>query len=159
MNADLAQELLNELSSSLEKLETQNAALLQFLKDEGIVTDDQLVPYMIKAGNASDVRWRAARVRLERLISSEKEKEEQRAEKAKHPAATVPAPPQNQEKETSSKSDENNTVAPPDGESAVANPATQGPGAQSASEKGSPKDEPVTSKDKKTGPAQEKVGA
>lgn len=35
MNVDLAQELFNELSSSLEKLETQFAALLQFLKDNG----------------------------------------------------------------------------------------------------------------------------
>ena len=44
MNVDLAQELLNEFGSSLENLETQHSALLQFLKDNGILTDDQFAP-------------------------------------------------------------------------------------------------------------------
>ena len=70
MNVDLAHELLNELGLSLEHLETQQAALMQFLKDEGIVTDNKLAPYLTQAGKASNVRWRAARVRLERLISA-----------------------------------------------------------------------------------------
>jgi|GEM_PF-5355509 len=35
MNSHLAQELLNELGSSLESLETRNTALLQFLNDRG----------------------------------------------------------------------------------------------------------------------------
>ena len=41
MNVHLAEELLNELGSSLEALETQNAALFQFLKDKSIVTDER----------------------------------------------------------------------------------------------------------------------
>ena len=66
MNADLARELLNELGSSLENLETQQAAILQFLKDSGTLTDDQFAPYLTQAGKASGVRWRAARLRLDR---------------------------------------------------------------------------------------------
>jgi hypothetical protein len=81
MNVHLAEELLNELGSSLETLETQNAALLQFLKDKGIVTDEQLAPYINQAGNASNVRWRAARVRLERIFASATKEEEKASEK------------------------------------------------------------------------------
>ncbi len=76
MNADVAKELLNELSASLEALETRNAALLQFLKDKGIVTDEQLAPYLDQAGNASSVRWVAAKVRLERVFGAAAREEE-----------------------------------------------------------------------------------
>src|ERR1700683_3609823 len=84
MNVHLAQELLNELGSSLENLEAQQSALLQFLKEKGVVTDDQLAPYLNQAGNASNVRWRAARVRLERIFSAETEKEPTAAPEQKH---------------------------------------------------------------------------
>jgi hypothetical protein len=67
MNVHLAQELLNELGSSLENLEAQQSALLQFLKEKGVVTDDQLAPYLNQAGNASNVRWRAARQERRKL--------------------------------------------------------------------------------------------
>ncbi len=106
MNVDVAHELLNELSSSLEHLETQYAALLQLLRDNGTVTDDQLAPYLAQAGKASDVRWRAARVRLESLISAEERKKEQLAEKEQHQAATAQSPLQNQGKEATGKNDE-----------------------------------------------------
>ena len=82
MNVHLAEELLNELGSSLEALETQNAALFQFLKDKNIVTDDQLAPCLNQAGNASNVRRRAARVRLERIFASATREEEEKKEKA-----------------------------------------------------------------------------
>ena len=71
MNNEAMKEVLNELFSHLEKLETQNEAILQFLKEKKRVTDKQLAPYLEQAGNASNVRWRAARVRIERLLSSE----------------------------------------------------------------------------------------
>jgi hypothetical protein len=94
MDADLAQELLNKLGSSLESLETQQAVLMQFLKEKGIVTDEQLAPYLSQAGNASSVRWRAARVRLERLIAVAADKEQQAKKQQGTEAAKTQTPPQ-----------------------------------------------------------------
>jgi hypothetical protein len=71
MNNEAMKEVLNELFSHLEKLETQSEAILQFLKEKKRVTDKQLAPYLEQAGNASNVRWRAARVRIEHLLEPE----------------------------------------------------------------------------------------
>jgi hypothetical protein len=71
MNNEAMKEVLNELFSHLEKLETQSEAIRQFLKEKKRVTDKQLAPYLEQAGNASNVRWRAARVRIERLLTPE----------------------------------------------------------------------------------------
>ena len=71
MNNDAMKEVLNELFSHLERLETQNEAILQFLKEKKRVTDKQLAPYLEQAGNASNVKWRAARVRIDHLLSPE----------------------------------------------------------------------------------------
>jgi hypothetical protein len=101
MDVDLGQELLNELGSSLQDLETQLGALMQFLKDQGVVTDEKLAPYLTQAGNASSVRWRAARVRLEKVLSSAHEKEQtQQQEKA------PPAPEEHGEKKVSESKEE-----------------------------------------------------
>lgn len=95
MDAHVAQELLNELGSSLESLETQQTALLRFLKDKGIVTEEQLAPYLNEAGNASSVRWRAAHVRLEHIFSAAEQKEQQAAKPEERQTATQ-APRQQQ---------------------------------------------------------------
>jgi hypothetical protein len=71
MNNDAMKEVLNELFSQLERLETQNEAILQFLKEKKRVTDKQLAPYLEQAGNASNVKWRAARVRIDHLLEPE----------------------------------------------------------------------------------------
>jgi hypothetical protein len=71
MNNEAMKEVLNELFSHLERLETQSEAILQFLKEEKRVTDKQLAPYLEQAGNASNVKWRAARVRIDHLLSPE----------------------------------------------------------------------------------------
>jgi hypothetical protein len=76
-------ELFDELFTLLENLETQNSAVLQFLKDQKVGTDKKLAPYLERAGNASSVKWRAARVRMEYLLSPiEKKEKEQEKEKA-----------------------------------------------------------------------------
>jgi len=80
VNVDLIQELVNELTSSLEDIETQQRALFQFLKDRGDFTDEQFTAYLSQAGKASGVRWRAVRVRLDHLIEGEKAREEKAAE-------------------------------------------------------------------------------
>ena len=76
MNNEAIKEILNDLFYHLERLETQSEGILQFLKEKKRVTDKQLAPYMEQAGNASSVRWRAARVRIEHLLSPEHPEEE-----------------------------------------------------------------------------------
>jgi hypothetical protein len=77
MDDGIADELLSELFSAFETIDTQSAAILLFLKDKGIVTDAQLAPYLEQAGNASNVRWRAVRVRIDSLLSSAAKKAEE----------------------------------------------------------------------------------
>jgi hypothetical protein len=70
VDAKVMEELLDELFSSLEAIETKSAATLQFLKDRDHVTDKDLASYLEQAGKASNVRWRAARLRLMSLLTS-----------------------------------------------------------------------------------------
>jgi hypothetical protein len=68
-NPEPIKEILDELFSLLESLETQSLALTQFLRDQGIATDEKLAPFLERAGNASSVKWRAARARMQYLLS------------------------------------------------------------------------------------------
>jgi hypothetical protein len=70
MDEQILRQIFDELFESLEPLDTQTAALLQFLKSKGIVTDEELAPFLKQAGDASSVRWLGARIRAEALISS-----------------------------------------------------------------------------------------
>ena len=76
MKNEAMKEVLNDLFSHLERLETQSEAILQFMKEKKRVTDKQLAPYLEQAGNASNVKWRAARVRIDHLLSPEHPEEE-----------------------------------------------------------------------------------
>jgi hypothetical protein len=62
--------VLIELFPYLEALETRTTAILQLLKDKGFTTDEQFATYLEQAGNACDVEWLAARVRMKHLMSS-----------------------------------------------------------------------------------------
>src|SRR4029077_13603246 len=76
MNSEAIKEIFNELFSQLERLGRQRAAIPQFLKEKKRVTDKQLAPYLEQAGNASNVRWRAARARINHLLEPEHPEEE-----------------------------------------------------------------------------------
>jgi hypothetical protein len=81
MDEEIVKQILDELFSSLEDSETQSAALLLFLKDQGIATEEKLAPYFEQAANTSEVRWRAARVRMGALLASALKTPEPAAEK------------------------------------------------------------------------------
>lgn len=101
MDSDIADELLNELFSAFETIDTQSGAILQFLKDKGMATDEQLAPYIEQAGNASNVRWRAARIRINSLLSSAANKtEETLVRKAEEAAQKAIAAERESEKST-----------------------------------------------------------
>lgn len=109
MNEDAVNEIVEEVLSSLEPLETQSSAVIQFLKAKGLATDEDLAPFLEQAGNTASVRWRAVRVRVEALISNamkaaEKETGDKSAEKpvAEHPATDKDGQKQEQEGKASS---------------------------------------------------------
>ncbi len=81
MDEEIVKQILDELFSSFEDSETRSAALLLFLKDQGIATEEKLAPFFEQAGNTSEVRWRAARVRMGALLASALKTPEPAAEK------------------------------------------------------------------------------
>src|SRR6266403_2194553 len=80
-NNNFVQEIFHDLFSSMETLETQSAAVLQFLKDKGIATDEELASHLEQAGDASSVRWRGVRGRADYLFASAIKAAEQAAER------------------------------------------------------------------------------
>ena len=98
-NPEPIKEILDELFSLLETFETQSLALTQFLKDEGIATDEKLAPYLDRAGNASSVKWRAARARMQYLLSpvakgtSDQEKDKNKDENKEPEKSAAEKPP------------------------------------------------------------------
>jgi hypothetical protein len=102
MDPTITQEILDDLIPSLEALEARSAAVLEFLKHEGITTDEKLAPYLEQAASASSVRWLGVRVRIERLLSSaEKESAQKRAGKEeKKPETKQTKPPETIQSQT-----------------------------------------------------------
>jgi hypothetical protein len=84
-NAEPMKEVLDDLFTLLETLETQNIAVLQFLKDQGMATEETFAPYLERAGAASSVKWRAARARMTFLLAPapKKSSEPEKASKDK----------------------------------------------------------------------------
>jgi outer membrane biosynthesis protein TonB len=66
----MLKEIADELFSVFESMETQSGAIAMFLKEKGIASDEELAPFLQQAGDASSVKWLAARVRFDHLLSS-----------------------------------------------------------------------------------------
>jgi hypothetical protein len=108
-------EILDELFSLLETLETQSLALTQFLKDQGMATDEKLAPYLDRAGNASSVKWRAARARMQYLLSPVAKKTDDEVKDKNKESEQPQAEKQATEKQPTEKpSTEQNKTASPD---------------------------------------------
>jgi hypothetical protein len=141
-NPEPIKEILEELFSLLESSETQSLALTQFLKDQGIATDEKLAPYLDRAGNTSSVKWRAARARMQYLLSpipkgkSDQEKGKNKDEH-KEPEKSAAEQPQ-AEKPATEQGKQGSSDAPKD--------TTQTADANSNSDK---KQEPVRQEDAK----------
>lgn len=75
MDDKLVRQVFEELLHSLEALDTKCAAILQFLRNKGIASDDELAAYFEQAGNASSVRWRATRVRINHLLATKQDED------------------------------------------------------------------------------------
>jgi hypothetical protein len=143
-NNNFVQEILHDLFSSMEALETQNTAILQFLKDKGIATDEELASHLEQAGNASSVRWRGVRVRADYLFASAIKAAEQAAE------MESPKPAENREeaKAATKESDEKETAK---GARPVAN--------ESAAKDQPDKDQPQNDQPKNNKSEADEVGA
>jgi hypothetical protein len=114
-NPEPIKEILDELFSLLESLETQNLALTQFLKEQGIATDEKLAPYLDRAGNASSVKWRAARARMRYLLSPVAKKTDDEVKDKNKESEQPQAEKQATEKQPTEKpSTEQNKPASPD---------------------------------------------
>jgi hypothetical protein len=62
-------EIFDEMFTLMEDLETRSVAVLEYLKEQGGVSEEKLAPYRDRAAASSDVRWRAARARMEHLLA------------------------------------------------------------------------------------------
>jgi hypothetical protein len=88
---DALKEVLSELFALLETQETNSTAVLQLLKDQGIASDEKLSTYLDQAGRASNVRWRAARMRMEYLLTpTQKQTSENNKSKEAQPKEAQP---------------------------------------------------------------------
>jgi hypothetical protein len=83
MDSAIIDEILEELSSALQRVEAQSTAILELIKEEGIAKEDELAPYLRRANEASSVRWRATRVRIGHLLSGLEKREQQAKDEGK----------------------------------------------------------------------------
>jgi hypothetical protein len=109
MDEKVAQQLFDELLPSLEALDTKCAAIRQFLMDKGIASEVELAPYFEQAANASSVRWRAARVRINHLLSTAKAEENAAKTPARKTSEKTPESAADKSPETAREQSETNS--------------------------------------------------
>ena len=120
MDGNPAEQAINEMFPYFEALETRSAAILQLLKDKGLTTDEQFAPYLEQAANGSNVKWLAARIRVERLLSSalkedkDKDKDTGKAEEAKTEPAVGKKTAESSEEKSTEKSEAKGTQPEPE---------------------------------------------
>ena len=109
-------EVLSELFALLETQETNSTAVLQLLKDQGIASDEKLSTYLDQAGRASNVRWRAARMRMEYLLTpTQKQTSENNKSKEAQPKEAQPKEAQPKEMSSSAEEDKGKNQRQEDG--------------------------------------------
>ena len=106
MDGNPAQQAFKELLPYLEALDTQNSAILQLLKDKGLTTDEQFAPYLEQAGNVSNVKWLAARLRIDHLLSSIGKERDSDKDKEEEARKTKPSTSEASPRQEPSKRDE-----------------------------------------------------
>jgi hypothetical protein len=126
MDRAITDEILEELSSALQRVEAQSSAILELVRDKGIVKEDELAPYLERANAASSVRWRAVRIRLEGLLSglekSEQQAKEQRQEEARKSEAQKASEPK-----STAQSESEKESPPRSSKAAISDEKAQGP--------------------------------
>jgi hypothetical protein len=115
MDSEVLQQVLDELFPTLEAMESQNAAILQFLKDRYILSDEDLAPFLEKAGNASNVRWIGTRLRVKHILEGAARAADVVQQKPPQPVETKidQQTTQAPAKEPTTKSDDNQRSAAP----------------------------------------------
>jgi NH3-dependent NAD+ synthetase len=76
MNIDPAEQVFEDILPYFETLDAQVGAIVQLLKDKGITTNEEFARYVKQADNASNVRKRGFRVRMEYLFTHAAERSE-----------------------------------------------------------------------------------
>lgn len=109
-------EIFDEMFTLLEDLETRSVAVLEYLKEQGGVSDEKLAPYLDRAAAASDVRWRAARARMDHLLAP-KPKSATEVEKTGKSNADSPQQKSEDAKAASESKDLGKELAPPPAQS------------------------------------------
>lgn len=121
MDPKITQEILDDLIPSLEALEAKSTAVLEFLKHEGIASDEKLAPYLEQAANASNVRWLGVRVRVERLLSkAEKDSSEKQTDKKEEKKPETKQAKASESNQSGSEAGGNSKSAGPENQSQIA---------------------------------------
>jgi hypothetical protein len=132
----IVKQIFAEIFSSVEDVEAQNAAILQFLKDKGMANDKELAPYLERAKTSSGVRWVAIRARIEYLLFSAMKKEEEKESVTKEEKpASKEEKPAGMPDEGTSQNEVKRKADSPEAKDDKSNAETENPDARTAAQK------------------------